>query len=66
MINPAIRKIGMLLLVLVALVLIWRGVWGLADLYLFSSDLTASLILSIIFGLAILALFGKKVFKLLL
>ena len=46
-------------LLLTAIVLIWRGIWGLADLYLFPKDETLSLFFSIIIGLIILFGSGK-------
>jgi hypothetical protein len=50
------------LLLGIAAILIWRGVWGLADVYLFPNDQDLSFVVSIIIGLA-LALFinGRKI-----
>jgi|TARA_B100002003_G_C14031461_1_gene497206 hypothetical protein len=38
----------------IAIILVWRGIWGLADLYLFPNSLTQSFIISIVIGLVIL------------
>lgn len=48
-----LRNIGYLLLA-AGIVLIWRGVWGLADMYLFPNNLILSYIISIIVGILIL------------
>ena len=46
-------------IMLTAVILIWRGIWGLADLYLFSEDRTLSLFFSVVIGLLILFGAGK-------
>ena len=38
------------------IVLIWRGIWGLADIYLFPDDLTLSFAASIAIGIVLLLL----------
>jgi putative flippase GtrA len=40
--------------VLIAIILIWRGIWGLGDLYLFPSNELISLLSSILIGIIIL------------
>lgn len=40
----------------IAAVAFWRGIWGLADLYFFPSNYNLSLILSAIIGIVILYL----------
>lgn len=42
------------LLVALAIVLFWRGVWGLMDLYLFPKNLTISYMSSLAIGIVIL------------
>lgn len=42
------------LLIAIAIVSFWRGIWGLMDLYLFPHMLPLSFTLSIFFGLIIL------------
>jgi hypothetical protein len=37
-----------------AIVLFWRGIWGLLDLYLFPENKVISYLLSVIFGILIL------------
>jgi hypothetical protein len=44
------------LIVGVGIILVWRGVWGLADLYFFPENLTHSFISSILLGLIILTI----------
>ena len=39
----------------VAVVLFWRGVWGLMDLYVFPNNLLMSYLISIAIGLGVLA-----------
>ena len=41
-------------------VLVWRGIWGLADIYLFPENQQLSLIASVILGVAILLLIDPK------
>jgi len=38
----------------VAVVLVWRGAWGLMDLYIFPDHLLASYIISLVLGLIVL------------
>ena len=42
------------IVVAVAIVIFWRGIWGLMDLYFFPNMLPMSYILSLFFGLIIL------------
>ena len=42
------------LLVATAVILVWRGLWGLADLYIFPNNELHSYIASILIGVAIL------------
>ncbi len=48
--QPVIR----ILLVATAAVMVWRGAWGLMDLYVFPNDPFVSYVISLIVGLAIL------------
>ena len=52
------------LLIGTSLIMLWRGVWGLLDLYLFPQHRTTSLVLSIVIGAVILSMTGKIVKKL--
>lgn len=38
----------------IAIVLVWRGAWGLMDLYIFPDNLPVSYIFSLIIGLIVL------------
>ena len=42
------------ILIVILIVVLWRGIWGLMDLYLFPNMLPLSFVLSIFFGLIIL------------
>ncbi len=53
------------ILVLVAIVAIWRGFWGLMDAYLIPNHPEVSYLLSILIGLAIISATHYKVKKLL-
>lgn len=44
----------------IGIVLTWRGVWGLADLYLFPDELVISFIASFILGIVVLLLVDFK------
>ena len=44
----------------VAIVFVWRGVWGLTDVYLFPASPTLSFVTSIAIGVILLLLIGKK------
>ncbi|MEY4768770.1 MAG: hypothetical protein RL637_1409 [Pseudomonadota bacterium] len=37
-------------IVMCAIIMLWRGIWGLADLYLFPNSPTLSYLLSIVIG----------------
>lgn len=45
--------------VAVAVVFVWRGLWGIMDLYLFPAHPLVSYALSIVLGLAILIVIDK-------
>ena len=61
-----LKKVAFALVVVIAIVCIWRGVWGLLDLYLIPNDLVASFSLSVLIGFLILAFTGKKLVRLLI
>ena len=42
------------LIVSLAIILVWRGIWGLGDLYLFPANELYSYVASIVIGLVIL------------
>jgi len=48
------EKVFDTLVIAFAIVLFWRGVWGLMDLYLFPSNHAVSYVISIVLGVAIL------------
>ena len=48
------RKYLRALLIAVGAILLWRGIWTLADLYLFPHKMWISGIISVIIGLALL------------
>jgi len=41
-----------------AIILFWRGIWDLADTYLYPSDVVVSAVLSILIGIGILYAFS--------
>lgn len=43
-----------ILQIVIAVVLIWRGLWGLMDLYIFPDQLLVSYIVSLVIGLLVL------------
>jgi len=49
------------LLIGTSLIMVWRGVWGLLDIYLFPENKTVSFALSVIIGMLILSMTGKIV-----
>lgn len=49
-----------LLLLAIGVVAVWRGVWGLMDIYLFPDNPILSFIISIIIGLFILYFNDRK------
>ena len=49
-----IKEVFYTIAIAFAIVLFWRGIWGLLDLYLFPNNLFVSYIVSIIFGILIL------------
>lgn len=50
------------IIIAIGVVMVWRGIWGLADLFLFPSNTLLSFSVSIIIGIIILFLvdFKKK------
>jgi len=50
-----------ILLIAIGVVFVWRGIWGITDLYLFPNNPTLSLIVSIMIGLVILYTNDKKI-----
>ncbi len=50
------KDAGIILISALAIISLWRGIWGLMDIYLFPTKKTISLIISILFGLIILFL----------
>jgi hypothetical protein len=46
-------------------VLVWRGIWGFTDLYLFPNHHQLSLVASLVLGLAILYFTDRKLTELL-
>ena len=52
--NKKTKDVLRTIIVALAIVLFWRGIWGLADLYLFPKNYTLSCIISIIAGILIL------------
>ena len=53
------------ILVATGVVLFWRGMWGLLDLYLFPHNVTISYLVSLILGLIILKVTHKLLDELL-
>jgi hypothetical protein len=47
--------------VIVAIIMLWRGVWGLLDLYLFPGSPTLSHIVSLLLGILVLYLDDFKI-----
>jgi len=46
-----------------AIVSFWRGIWGLMDIYLYPTNPTLSLIISVVIGLIILLMILSHRFK---
>lgn len=44
------------IIIAIGIVFVWRGIWGLADLYIFPESPILSLIISLVTGLIILLL----------
>ena len=57
-----LRKIPQVLVIGIAVVLFWRGIWGLADEFIFPHNYLLSSIVSVIIALAILY-FTKHLIK---
>jgi hypothetical protein len=54
--RPKKRQIGEALLIDLSAIMIWRGVWGFMDLYLFPNHPEISFILSITVGITLMGL----------
>lgn len=52
--RPKKRDIGEALLIDLSAILIWRGVWGLTDLYFFPNHSEFSFVLSVVLGLTLM------------
>ena len=52
------------LIVLSGVVCLWRGIWGLLDMYLIPNNLSLSFILSIILGIVIISVTHYTIDKL--
>ena len=50
------KSVPYMTLIALSVVLFWRGIWGLADLYLFPMDAPLSYISSVLLGFSILML----------
>lgn len=48
------KEVGRTIIVAFAIILFWRGLWGLMDVFLFPENQMLSYILSIFIGMAIL------------
>lgn len=60
-----LKKNLLVLSLAVGIVFVWRGVWGLLDMYLLPGNLPLSYILSIVLGLLILFLHNHDLDELL-
>jgi hypothetical protein len=49
------REVIVAIALVVAIISLWRGIWGLSDLYLFQDNVVLSYFASIVIGLAILS-----------
>ena len=54
-----LKKVSFAILIAFAIILFWRGIWGLADIYLFPNNQELSLWVGLIMGLGILILTHK-------
>lgn len=54
------HKIIFAVIVATAVVMFWRGVWGLMDVFLFPDDYSLSSLVSVVLGLSLLALTHYK------
>jgi hypothetical protein len=52
------------LLTVIAVVFVWRGIWGLTDTFLFPEEPTLSYLVSIFVGLVILYIDDKRISEL--
>ena len=52
--NKRTKNVGRTIIIAFAIILFWRGIWGLMDLYLFPKNNMLSYIISIIIGIIIL------------
>ena len=55
---------GKFLALAIGVILTWRGVWGLADVYLFPGNDVASFVASVIIGLVILIILKRDLTEL--
>lgn len=55
------RQLLYALLIGTSLIMLWRGIWGLLDIYLLPHNKTASYTISVVVGLLILFATGKIV-----
>lgn len=60
----SLKNIIYTIIIAFAIVLFWRGVWGLTDLYLFPNNLVLSFSISILAGVLILYLTKNLIKKL--
>ena len=51
-----LKKTLKVLLIAFAIIAFWRGIWGLMDVYVFPNKLWLSYLISIIIGIAIIAI----------
>jgi len=49
------------LITAIAVIALWRGLWGIMDLYLFPANLLLSYLCSVILGIAILYILKPKI-----
>ena len=54
-----IKKVVHTLLIALAIVAFWRGVWGLMDIYLFPNNAIVSFSVSLVIGILILSVTEK-------
>jgi uncharacterized membrane protein len=52
--NKKIKEVGRTIIIAFAIILFWRGIWGLMDVFLFPKNQLLSYIISIIVGIYIL------------
>ncbi len=59
-----VRHFATVLISVIAVVMVWRGVWGLTDTYLFPDNAPLSYLVSIFMGLVLLYLDDKRISEL--